>query len=278
VTAALRLGAYERWWQDQPVVPGATLPEKLANLESLGYELIQLTRNTFQGVTGVDDAVAQAVKSAFRASTIRPAVAGVGGPSLAAATPAERAEGVRALERGLRIAAEIGAIGSPLARSHAMPDLSPRWSANELASEMVVDGLRRVAPLARDLGVSVLVEPLNRYESTYIQTLADAAELCEAVGGGTLKILADFYHMNLEESDLEAAVLAAGPHIGFVHVCDSNRCEPGTGHADLKPLFRGLMRIGYPGYTSLECRVLAEDRMAMLAGVRDLLRAEWAAA
>ncbi|MBM4418111.1 MAG: hypothetical protein FJ033_07345, partial [Chloroflexi bacterium] len=118
MTAALRLGAYERWWQDQPVVPGATLPEKLANLESLGYELIQLTRNTFQGVTGVDDAVAQAVKSAFRASTIRPAVAGVGGPSLAAATPAERAEGVRALERGLRIAAEIGAIGSPLARSH----------------------------------------------------------------------------------------------------------------------------------------------------------------
>jgi sugar phosphate isomerase/epimerase len=90
-----------------------------------------------------------------------------------------------------------------------------------------------------------------------------------------VKILADFYHMRLEESDIEAAIVAAGPHIGLVHIADSNRCEPGSGHADFAPLFRGLKRIGYQGYVSLECRVLAEDRRRMLADVRDLLRRVW---
>lgn len=81
--------------------------------------------------------------------------------------------------------------------------------------------------------------------------------------------------MQLEESDLEAAVVATGHHIGFVHVADSNRCEPGTGHADFRPLFRGLKRIGYSGYVSLECRTLAEDKRRMLADVRGLLSRDW---
>jgi sugar phosphate isomerase/epimerase len=269
VSARLRLGAYERWWQGQYVVPGDTLADRLRTLEELGYELIQLERGTFAREHGH-------VKAAIAGSSIRIAVAGVGGPSLAAATPEERAEAVRCLRRGLELAAEHGAIGAPLARAHTLPDLSPLWSANELARALVVDGLRRVQPLCRDLGVCVLVEPLNRYEGSFIQTLAEAAALCDEVGGGTLKILADFYHMQLEESDVEAAVVAAGPHIGFVHVADSNRCEPGTGHADFRPLFRGLKRIGYDGYVSLECRVLADDKRRMLARVRDLLRGLWA--
>jgi sugar phosphate isomerase/epimerase len=267
--AVLRLGAYERWWQGQYIIPGETLPERLRTLEELGYELIQLARGTFAGDHGH-------LEQAFAGSSIRIAVAGVGGPSLAASTPEERREAVECLRRSLELAARYGAIGAPLARSHTLPDLSPLWSANDLARALVVDGLRQVQPLCRDLGVCVLVEPLNRYESPFVQTLADAAAICEEVGGGTLKILADFYHMQLEESDIEAAVVAAGPHIGFVHVADSNRCEPGSGHADFGPLFRGLKRIGYQGYVSLECRVLAEDRRRMLAEVRDLLRDRWA--
>lgn len=266
-----RLGAYERWWKGQYIVPGETLRDRLRTLEELGYELIQLARGTF----AEDHAH---VKPAFEGSPIRIAVAGVGGPSLAASTPEERREAVESLKRSLRLAAEYGAIGAPLARAHTLPDLSPCWSANDLARALVVDGLRQVQPLARELGVCVLVEPLNRYESEFIQTLADASAICEEVGGGTLKILADFYHMQLEESDVEAAVVAAGPHIGLVHVADSNRCEPGTGHADFRPLFRGLKRIGYDGYVSLECRVLAEDKRRMLADVRGLLRREWEAA
>jgi sugar phosphate isomerase/epimerase len=271
MTAELHLGTYERWWQGQYLVPGETLRDRLRTLEELGYELIQLERTTFAGDYSH-------VKPAFAESPIKIAVVATGGPSLAASKPEERRLAVQALERGLRLAAEYGAIGAPLGRSHTLPDLSPLWSANELARALVVDGLQQVAPLCRELGVCVLVEPLNRYEGNFIQTLADAASIAEEVGGGTLKILADFYHMQLEESDIEAAVVAAGPHIGFVHVADSNRCEPGTGHADFRPLFRGLKRIGYRGYVSLECRVLAEDKRRMLADVRDLLRRLWAEA
>lgn len=271
MTAQLRLGAYERWWQGQYIVPGETLADRVRTLEELGYELMQLARTTF-----AEDY--SHVKSAFAGRGVQIAVAAVGGPSLAAATPAERQAAVASLRRGIELAAEYGAIGTTLARSHTLPDLSPLWSANELARALVVDGLRQVQPLCRELGVCVLVEPLNRYESSFIQTLAEAAAICEEVGEGTLKILADFYHMQLEESDIEAAVVAAGQHIGLVHVADSNRCEPGTGHADFRPLFRGLKRLDYQGYVSLECRVLADDKRRMLADVRDRLRALWAEA
>jgi sugar phosphate isomerase/epimerase len=265
---ALRLGAYEFWHQNQQIVPGDTLPERLGNLERLGYQLIQLARGTFAGDYGQ-------VRRALLASPIKVAVASVGGPSLLAATPEERAAGLRALERSLQVAAEVGAIGAPLNRQHAMPNLEPLWTANELASALLVHQLKKVALLCQVLGVCVLVEPLNRYESEYIQTLADAAAICQEVGGGAVKILADFYHMSLEETDIEQAVVNAGPHIGFVHIADSNRCEPGTGHADFRPLFRGLKRIDYPGYVSLECQVLAEDKYQMLANVKALLERTW---
>ncbi len=264
----LRLGAYETWWQGQQIVPGATLVDRLRSLEELGYEMIQLTRGTF----GHDY---QHVKEAFRDSPIKIAVAGVGGPSLAASTPEERAEAVKCLRRSLEIAAEVGAIGAPLARSHTLPDLSPLWTSNELARSLIVHALREVAPQCADLGVCVLVEPLNNYESTFIQTLADASSICEEVGGGTLKILADFYHMQLSESNIETTIIDAAEHIGFVHVADSNRCEPGTGHADFRPLFRALKQIEYDGYVSLESRILADDRRQMLADVRDFLRKVW---
>jgi sugar phosphate isomerase/epimerase len=264
----LRLGAYEFWHQNQQIVPGETLPERLGNLERLGYHLIQLARGTFVGDYS-------AVKSALRASPIAVAVASVGGPSVLAASPEERAAGVSALKRSLHVAAEVGAIGAPVNRQHALPNLEPLWSANDLARALLVHQLKAVAPLCRDLGVCVLIEPLNRYESEFIQTLAEAAAICQEVGGGAVKILADFYHMNLEEADVERAVVDAGPHIGFVHIADSNRCEPGTGHADFRPLFRGLKRIGYEGYVSLECQVLAEDKYQMLARVRALLEDIW---
>jgi sugar phosphate isomerase/epimerase len=263
--ARLRLGAYERWWRGQYIVPGETLRDRVQTLADLGYELMQLARTTF-----AEDY--SHVKAAFAGQPVRIAVASVGGPSLAASTPDERREAVKSLRRSLELAAEYGALGSPLSRSHTLPDLSPHWTANDLARPFLIDALQQVAPFCREHGVCVLIEPLNRYESEFIQTLADASSLCEEVGGGTLKILADFYHMQLEESDIESAVVAAGPHIGFVHVADSNRCEPGSGHADFAPLFRGLKRIGYDGYVSIECRVLAEDKRIMLGEVRDLLR------
>ena len=264
----LRLGAYETWWQGQQIVPGATLRDRLRSLEDLGYEFIQLTRGTFAGDY-------QHVKEAFRDSPIKIAVAGVGGPSLAASTPEERAEAIRCLRRSLEIAAEVGALGAPLARQHTIPDLSPLWTSNELARALIVHALREVASQCADLGVSVILEPINSYESSFIQTLAEASSICEEVGGGTLKILADFYHMQLSESDIEKAVIDAAPHISFVHVADSNRCEPGTGHADFRPLFRALKRIKYDGYVSLESKILAEDKRQMLADVRDFLRKVW---
>src|SRR5262245_17624733 len=117
-SARLRLGAYERWWQGQYIVPGETLRDRVRALEELGYELMQVARGTFAADFGH-------VKPAFAGTSVRIAVAGVGGPSLAASTPEERAEALRCLRRGLEIAADHGALGATLARGHTLPDLSP---------------------------------------------------------------------------------------------------------------------------------------------------------
>ena len=73
--------------------------------------------------------------------------------------------------------------------------------------------------------------------------------------GPEIAIMADFFHMNIEEEDIAASLLAAAPHLVYVHVADSNRLQPGRGHLDFRPGFQVLKAIGYDGYLAIECRV-----------------------
>jgi sugar phosphate isomerase/epimerase len=89
--------------------------------------------------------------------------------------------------------------------------------------------------------------------------------------------MADFFHMGIEEADIAASIRAAGNHIRYVHVADSNRLQPGRGHLDFKPGFRALKDIGYDGYLAIECRVDGPYDEAIREAVR-LIRREWEAA
>ena len=106
---------------------------------------------------------------------------------------------------------------------------------------------------AADEGVSLLLEPLNRYECDWLNTTEDALSLMERVNAANLKYLADTYHMNIEERDIAASIRRAGSSLGYVHLVDSNRCGPGQGHLPFREILRTLIDIGYDGYLSFEC-------------------------
>ncbi|MCS7270119.1 MAG: sugar phosphate isomerase/epimerase, partial [Gemmataceae bacterium] len=105
---------------------------------------------------------------------------------------------------------------------------------------------------AEELGVTVLYEPLNRYESNLIHTLADAALFIRAAGLRHVRLLADLFHMNIEEQFLAGAIRQAGSLIGHVHFSDSNRRAAGLGHTNFAPIIEALRAVGYTGYLSAE--------------------------
>ncbi len=83
--------------------------------------------------------------------------------------------------------------------------------------------------------------------------IADGAALIAGLGTPNVKLLADLFHMNIEEADLAGAIRAAGAHVGHVHLADSNRRPAGCGHTDFAPVAAALREAGYGGYVSAEC-------------------------
>lgn len=105
---------------------------------------------------------------------------------------------------------------------------------------------------AADLGVTLLYEPLNRYETNLVNTLADGVSLLAGLGTANVRLLADLFHMGIEEASLADAVRAAGRHVGHVHFADSNRRAAGMGHTAFGPVVAALREVGYAGYLSAE--------------------------
>jgi sugar phosphate isomerase/epimerase len=99
---------------------------------------------------------------------------------------------------------------------------------------------------------SLLIEPLNRYETNLLNSVTDGVKLIESLRTRNVKLLCDLFHMNIEEVSIADALQRAGPHLGHVHWVDSNRCAAGLGHIDYAPIAQVLRDIRYDGYVSAE--------------------------
>ena len=134
---------------------------------------------------------------------------------------------------------------------------------------MLLEALIPLAEHAEREGVWLALEALNRYEDYMINRLDQivglAKEVEEATGTRSIRACADFFHLNIEEDDMAKAIVAAGPWIVHVHVDDSNRMQPGTGHLDFANAFRALRAIDYDGWHTLECRLRGEPETALPA-------------
>ena len=193
--------------------------------------------------------------------------------------PDRSRDAVRNLRSQLSVLAEIGGVGALTPASWGMfsrrlpPFEPPRSPADD--RRVLLDTLGELARHAEAEGVRIFLEPLNRYEDHMVNRLDEAAELCAAVGLPSLGVVADTYHMNIEEDDPVAALTAVVPHLGHVQASDSNRYQPGAGHLDWPALLGALDRGGYQGYVALECRLRGEPDAALRQAARTL-RAAWA--
>jgi sugar phosphate isomerase/epimerase len=120
------------------------------------------------------------------------------------------------------------------------------------ALDHLAAALGRLAERAAAQGQPLLYEPLNRYETDLFNRQAEAAAFLAARGLANVRLLADLFHMNIEESDLAATLRAAGSRVGHVHWADSNRRAMGLGHTDPAPVAAALRGIGYEGWLSAE--------------------------
>ncbi len=115
-----------------------------------------------------------------------------------------------------------------------------------------LEAIQECADFAAHLGVQLGIEPLNRYETNYINTADEALEFVAEADRSNVGLLLDTFHMNIEEPSLEAAVAKAQGRLLNVHLADSNRRAPGLGHTDLKSVVSQLKAIGYDRYLSME--------------------------
>lgn len=178
----------------------------------------------------------------------------------------------------LRFCGEVGAAGQivpPIFGGPAVPDLSPVISIEELEDQLMVAALNELGPIAAASNTLFLPEPLNRYEQHYLRKQSDGVRVIEKSCAAGLGLLADLFHMNIEETDIPAAIRAAGKHIAHVHLADNTRMEPGTGDIDLVAALRALHEIGFSGYMAYECGVTGdteEEKANNLAKSLDYVR------
>ena len=114
------------------------------------------------------------------------------------------------------------------------------------------DVLGAAAAHAERAGVGMAIEPLNRFETHVINTVADAVRLCREVGSPALGVQVDTFHAHIEEKDTGAAIRAAGPYVRHFHASENDRGVPGTGQVDWDGAFAALRDIGYDRWITIE--------------------------
>ena len=140
-----------------------------------------------------------------------------------------------------------------------------RWGegiSRETALGYLSQSLLNLGLYASKFNLPLLYEPINRYETNLINRLDDGVALLKGLGTSNVKLLADLYHMNIEEVNLPAAIRAAGSFIGHVHFADSNRRAAGMGHTDFAPIVEALREVNYAGYLSAEILPLPDSHAA----------------
>ena len=141
----------------------------------------------------------------------------------------------------------IGPIYSVVGKADAV---EPAQQKVEFA--LVVKNLKALAKHAEKKGVLLCIEPLNRFETDFLNTCDQGLKLVKAVGSKAVKLHLDTFHMNIEEKNQAAAIIKAGKHLAHFHACGSDRGTPGNDHIVWEPIVKALRKIKYKGDVVIE--------------------------
>ncbi|MFI6080251.1 TIM barrel protein [Streptomyces sp. NPDC051217] len=255
----------------EQLLPGETLQQKWDFARDAGFDGIELRA---KGDLHFQERLPE-LRRALRDGVVMPTVCVDMLHFFGAFDANLRRDAIVQLKSQLSVIAELGGLGAQTPASYGMfsrrlPPFEPPRGADEERA-VLLEGLTELGEHARKEGVSLFLEPLNRYEDHMVNRLDQAAELIRTVGLDSVRIGIDSYHMNIEEADPAGAILAAAPYIGHAQVSDSNRFQPGAGHLDWPAWLAALHSIGYEGYLAVECR-LTGDPVEAVRSIPTLLR------
>ena len=242
------------------------LDANLARIAALGYDGVELAIRDPRLVDG------EALLTLVHQHGLEVPAIGTGqawgeeGLSFTDPDPEVRAAAVQRIKDHLPFAARAGAVVIiGLIRGVVKPGVD-----HEQAMAWLVAALQECSAAAAAQGVRLALEPINRYETTLINTVAQGLDLIERVGADNFGLLLDTFHMNIEEPSIEESIRQAGKRLFHFHVADSNRWYPGAGHLDFARILGVLQELGYAGYISGEFLPLPDAETAAREAIRYL--------
>lgn len=247
-------------------IPGKDLREKALRLEEWGAAGLE--------INGCNPARVKEITDAIAGTRLKIAALcwGSCNGDLVSTDPARRKHGAEALEKVLKMAGELGSTGVIFVPCfHKQSELKP----DEL-DKMMLEVLPGLADTAKAAGSRFLLEPLNKGETFYLNRLEQAARFCREINRPGLGMMGDFYHMAKEEKDDAAAFETAGPWLHHVHLASRSRVLPGQDDRSFVQGFRGLRKIGYRDFCSLECGIAkGTDPLVEIPKCFRLLEQQW---
>ena len=235
-----------------------TFEEKAAKAARLGYDGIELM---VRDPAGLDWKTVEATLAAAGLEVPQVVTGELFGADGLCLVTADKGLHRRAEERTrsvIDLAAYLGAmvnIGRLRGQLKFLGDVPDPWA-------IAVDRLRRVVAYAAKQGVKITMEPINRYETDFVLSAADGMRLVEDLDCDNFGLMLDLFHMNIEDASIEEGLRLAGERLWHVHIADSNRHYPGSGHLDFDSIFATLEDMGYQGYVSAEILPLPDPDTA----------------
>lgn len=219
----------------------------IPKVAEMGYDGVEIP------FTDLDAIDATATRAALEKAGIGATACAVlmPGTNLISGDAAERQAGLDRLKRCVDITADMGgdAVGGPL---YAPVGLLTGRGRNGDEWQRGVEGLRAAAEHAERAGIFLAVEPLNRFETYFINTAADAGRLVDDVDHPCFKVQLDTFHSNIEDKNTPSAIHALGKRLGHFHISESDRGTPGTGQVDWPGVFKALKDADYTGWITIE--------------------------
>jgi sugar phosphate isomerase/epimerase len=224
------------------------LADAFAKAQALGFDAVEIFPPSAQALDVAE------VKALAEQHALSVAAVGTGGGwlvhkwTLTHADPAIRQQAREFIRAIIDTAAALGA-------PTILGSMQGRWEGEVTRDQALAwlgEALDDLGEHAAKLGQPFLYEPLNRYETNLLTRTPQAVAWLRTLRTRNVRILADLFHMNIEESEIAAALREAGTLVGHVHFADSNRQAVGFGHTPIAPIIAALREIGYNGYLSAE--------------------------
>lgn len=165
--------------------------------------------------------------------------------------PDIRKRAIEHITRCVEVAAKMGAklLGGPL---FAPIGYLPEHRPTEDEWQWAIEVFRAVSPVLEAYDMLLSIEPVNRSETFFLRTAAEANQLCERIGDERIGVTLDTFHANIEERSIEGSIRDLGPRLKHLHASENDRGPLGRGHIPFDGIVLALQTIGYDGYLMIE--------------------------